>query len=154
MITFLPFESFVESARCLDYKRLGKQRVEVRDVLRIIDGKFVGRFNRWNNHPVILMWQNHREWLRMYHDAIIEEWVRRGYRNNLSLLAEGIVLDYSSQPRWLGDARFHDSHKSNLLRKNYEHYSRFGWRVRSDLSYYWPGDNTDETKVQQVCQSA
>ena len=36
MQTFLPFKSFHDSAKCLDYRRLGKQRVEVLQLLKAL----------------------------------------------------------------------------------------------------------------------
>ena len=36
MQTFLPYEDFTKTAQCLDYKRLGKQRVEAYQILRIL----------------------------------------------------------------------------------------------------------------------
>ena len=35
MQTFLPYPDFVKSAQCLDYRRLGKQRVEAKQILEI-----------------------------------------------------------------------------------------------------------------------
>ncbi len=39
MQTFLPYTDFKQSARCLDYKRLGKQRLEARTILNILEGR-------------------------------------------------------------------------------------------------------------------
>lgn len=65
MQTFLPYEDFTESARVLDYKRLGKQRVEGLQLIQIILRKKeiiptptdkLGRKKKgfWN-HPVVKM---------------------------------------------------------------------------------------------------
>lgn len=48
MQTFLPYPSFVESAKCLDRQRLGKQRVEVLQLLKALLVPGSG----WGNHPV------------------------------------------------------------------------------------------------------
>lgn len=37
--TFLPYACFVKSAKALDYKRLGKQRVEAFQIINILDNK-------------------------------------------------------------------------------------------------------------------
>jgi hypothetical protein len=42
------------------------------------------------------------------------------------------------RPSWLGDDAVHASHRSNLLRKDLRHYSRFGWTEPDDLEYVWP----------------
>jgi hypothetical protein len=41
-------------------------------------------------------------------------------------------------PKWFGNKEFHNSHKSNLLRKNPEHYFEFSKEVSNDLDYIWP----------------
>lgn len=41
-------------------------------------------------------------------------------------------------PPWMGDTDFHASHRSNLLKKNIEYYSRWGWQEPHDLEYVWP----------------
>ena len=45
MQTFLPYESFEESAKVLDYRRLGKQRVEGMQIINAIENPIhkVGR---------------------------------------------------------------------------------------------------------------
>lgn len=42
-----------------------------------------------------------------------------------------------TRPWWLGDPGFHAGHRSNLLRKDPDHYSRFGWLEPDDLPYVW-----------------
>ena len=39
MQTFLPYESFAESAKVLDWRRLGKQRVEGMQIIKAITGE-------------------------------------------------------------------------------------------------------------------
>ena len=41
-------------------------------------------------------------------------------------------------PDWFGDEQFHLSHQSNLLRKDYEHYSQFFMGIPDDIPYVWP----------------
>ncbi len=54
MQTFLPYPDFAESARVLDNKRLGKQRVEVLQILNVLtDSTRKG----WRNHPAVAMWR-------------------------------------------------------------------------------------------------
>ena len=49
--TFLPYPDFERSARTLDPKRLGKQRVETIQVVRALTRPGYG----WANHPAVLM---------------------------------------------------------------------------------------------------
>ena len=43
MQTFLPYADFQRSAQVLDYKRLGKQRVEALQIHNIVSGKRTDR---------------------------------------------------------------------------------------------------------------
>jgi hypothetical protein len=134
MQTFLPNESFLETATILDWKRLGKQRLEGMQIVRIITiPDYVGA---WANHPAVKMWRGYENALKLYVNAMIAEWKRRGYLNTMPYydLTEVEILF----PEWLGDCRFHDSHKSNLLRKFPEYYIQFNWDVPDDLPYFWP----------------
>ena len=40
-------------------------------------------------------------------------------------------------PHWLGKEEFHSSHRANLLRKDYEYYSKFGWKEDLGNPYVW-----------------
>ena len=135
MQTFLPYPSFTESLKCLDDKRLGKQRVEAMQIYNIVSGRHYDLAG-WRNHPAVLMWRGYADALAFYHNVIIDEWVLRGFRNNMEYLPipDGEIIF----PDWFGDERFHSSHRSNLLRKNSDWYGQFGWGESSDLEYFWP----------------
>lgn len=130
MQTFLPYPDVEQSVRCLDYRRLGKQRVEAFQILRTLRGHTSG----WANHPAVKMWKGFESTLELYMNAAIREWVRRGYRNNMELSKESTL----SLPPWFGDDGFHASHRSNLLRKDPAWYSQFSWAEPDDLPYVWP----------------
>lgn len=139
MQTFLPFADFEMSAKVLDYKRLGKQRVETMQILQTLAGISKG----WANHPAVKMWRGHEGVLLDYQAAVIAEWIERGYKDNVcwnkSVLAyKQIQGSNSSSPDWLGEEILHASHRSNLLRKNIEWYGQFGWSDPCDLDYVWP----------------
>ena len=129
MQTFLPLPSFVDSAKVLDYRRLGKQRVECMQLLKALRGG-----KGWSNHPAAKMWRGYEEALETYMAACINEWVLRGYKNTMT------TKEYNGckLPPWFGDHDFHASHRSNLLRKDRNYYSQFGWFETSDLPYVWP----------------
>lgn len=154
MQTFLPLPSFRDSARCLDDRRLGKQRVEAKQIL-IALGVPVGQHegnpaSRWKNHPAVKAWYGFERALAHYAIAVCDEWVARGFKDTLTQqfveASEWIRLTYADiapssvagLPEWLGLPEFHASHRSNLLRKLPEHYSRFGWSEPADLPYVWP----------------
>jgi len=152
--TFLPYADFDESAKALDYRRLGKQRVEALQILRANLGLTVG----WVNHPAAKMWKGHEITLCKYGIAMCMEWRDRGFKDScldkfnavLKEIAEKITkgkdhpdLTWITDrleilPNWLGDESFHRSHQSNLMRKDPAFYSRHNWDVPDDLDYVWP----------------
>ena len=73
--TFLPYPDFAASAAVLDYRRLGKQRVEALQVLRAVTRAVYG----WKRHPVVRMWVTHPEGVAAYGLAVCHEWVQRGH---------------------------------------------------------------------------
>jgi hypothetical protein len=100
MNTFLPEPSFPHSAAALDYKRLGKQRVENAQILRILlklrDAELpqdmpgtladmIGARRKvgWQAHPAVRMWRGFEPALALYQTFIIREWQARGYNNTM-----------------------------------------------------------------------
>ena len=140
MQTFLPYPSFSESAKVLDNKRLGKQRVETYQILRTLMGESTG----WHHHPAVKMWQGFEWALWSYGQDMCIEWIRRGFKDTVLGKLEGMepyrVIDSSrfKKPVWLGSQAFHSSHRSNLLRKDPSHYGQFGWQELNNLPYIWP----------------
>tara|TARA_B100000287_G_scaffold260375_1_gene244942 strand:+ start:112 stop:573 length:462 start_codon:yes stop_codon:yes gene_type:complete len=145
MQTFLPYKDFQKSLEVLDYRRLGKQRVEAMQILNVL----LGRTNTkgWINHPITRMWDGYEPALQLYHNMCIEEWIRQGYNNNMLLenITEEIVY-----PHWLGNEKFHSSHRANLLRKDYEYYSQFGWKENSELPYVWLDTDREQYYEQHI----
>lgn len=144
MQTFLPYESFERSARVLDCKRLGKQRLEAKSIIRINVGETSG--GSWKSHPAVLMWRGYEPLLSYYGLIITDEWIRRGYKDQqrsfftLKLKEFGCTsqthLDLL-KPSWLGKEELHQSHRANLLRKEPKHYEQF-WDEDPSIPYYWP----------------
>ena len=133
MQTFLPYPDFYKSLSCLDNKRLGKQRVEAYQILLCLR-----KPNRWKNHPAVKMWKGYEGALIHYMNCAIDIWENRGFKNTMKRLSAPPFVDY---PIWYGKIEFHSSHRSNLLRKDNNHYSQYGWREPDNLPYYWPTNN-------------
>jgi hypothetical protein len=137
MQTFLPYPSSSLTAKCLDSRRLGKQRVEALTILRVLEGKVDG----WRNHPAVKMWKGYEVWLITYGIEICWEWKFRGFKDTVQSKLRQCFKKFSfvfELPPWLGDERVHASHRSNLLRKDSQHYSKFGWKEPDNLPYFWP----------------
>jgi hypothetical protein len=151
MQTFLPYSDFQKSAECLDYRRLGKQRIETMQLLRVT----LGTSNGWSQHPAAKMWRGHSRALCEYGMVMCREWIRRGYKDTQLPIFENIALPVEYRlPSWIGDEAFHASHRSNLLRKFPEHYSTFGWTESPDLPYIWPIPETITAPLSLVAESA
>ena len=133
--TFLPWPDAEKTAKSLDNKRLGKQRVEALQILRANLGLTKG----WRNHPAAVMWRGHEGFLYKYTNAICIEWRRRGYEDNVQAQLQELnathKIDGWDPPWWWGKRQFHRSHKSNLKRKDPDYYS---FDVPDDLPYRWP----------------
>ncbi len=148
MQTFLPYADFERSARALDRKRLGKQRVETIQVVRALTWADYG----WKNHPAVLMWKGFEEALGRYGFACCEAWTELGFGDTCAptiatdLRAAGLITVRTQPelaaadalPPWLGDEAVHRSHQSALVRKDREHYSQLFSDVPDDLPYVWP----------------
>ena len=89
----------------------------------------------WQKHPIVIMWTPYVESLKYYTNIMIREWIKRGYNNNM----EKYKLNFLKIkfPHWLGDERFHSSHRANLLRKDYEFYSQYSWDENPESPYVW-----------------
>ena len=152
MQTFLPHPDFLSSARTLDTKRLGKQRVECIQVVRGLTVEGYG----WRRHPAVLMWRGHLEALGRYSLTCCEVWTAEGRADTCAatlvadLRAAGVdrirtqdeLAAAGDLPGWLGDPAFHRSHQSALLRKDPEHYGPLFPGVPPDLEYVWPAVGT------------
>lgn len=121
MQTFLPFEDFTQTAQVLDYRRLGKQRVECLQILKALNDPK----NGWHNHPAVKMWRGHDYYLRLYGIHMIDEWVRRGYNNTMDLST--IDVERFGRPKWLGNPEVHSQYRGLLLYKDPKWYGQFGW---------------------------
>ncbi len=148
MQTFLPYPNFRLSAHVLDAKRLGKQRVENAQLLRMIAGIREGGSYRF--HPVTIMWTGYGPALCLYQSCVISEWRQRGYVNNLpdprtpeGCAEYGIPKEWATEPvqlpEWVGIERLHASHRAALLFKDKPWYSQFCWDEPAMYDYFWPG---------------
>lgn len=135
MQTFLAYPNFKQSAAVLDNSRLGNQCY--RECKTLLNGG-------WQYHPASKMWRGYEGALCLYALALVDEMEKRGrwkpevierWRNYYTEQLEGKGTD---MPPWIGNEQFHAAHRSNLLRKDPDYYSQFGWTESSDLEYVWP----------------
>jgi hypothetical protein len=137
MNTFLPYSDFGKSAQCLDYKRLGKQRVEVWQIYLALTKPSYG----WKNHPAVKMWKRYELALLYYGFWVSYEWHLRGFKDSMTQRfcdeLSKVGKSYMYMPKWLGNEQFHAAMRSNLLRKDPIWYGKFGWKEPNNLPYIW-----------------
>lgn len=127
----------------LDYRRLGKQRVECKQIYQALILPSAG----WKNHPAVKMWKGYELSLLDYAIEIYNEWISRGYKDSLHgyfVTARAVAMEeseekhYPLKPHWFGWTSFHSSHRAALLKKDFLHYSQFKWKEVPQISYIWP----------------
>ncbi len=166
MQTFLPSPDLRESVSFLDNKRLGKQRVETKQILLAL-GEDVGDHkgntsSSWANHPATKMWKNNKVALAFYGYLCCREWIARGFKDSLEKQFEEVIKRLTNRtslltqsthiednfiggdskieaPWWLGYDKLHRSHRSNLVRKDPSYYRAY-FTESGDLPYYWPSE--------------
>ena len=153
MQTFLPFADFDECAAVLDRRRLGKQRVEVLQILRALTRERYG----WKSHPAVRMWAGYEEALGAYGLAMCRAWRAGGHADTcdpkIRVELDGLgITDPRGQdelakagelPPWLGEEGLHRSHRAALLRKDLEWYGPRFPDAPDDDDYLWPAPRGD-----------
>ena len=142
MQTFLPYPDYIRSVQSLDYRRLGKQRVEAMQIINILDGKQTSA--GWKNHPACKMWVGYTNSLKYYCNCCIDEWIKRGFKNTMQRY--DIVTNYPD-PWWLGNEGLHRAMRSGLIEKDETFYlpkfpddkgynnSKYWWPVMEDKTF-------------------
>lgn len=145
------------TASQLDSPRLGKQRVEAKQI-------FQGSFP---HHPATKMWKGHEQALALYGHVMCSEWIKRGCMDTLRPYFENLYHEHMDQviewvaqdpdgsdaipvinwPWWFGEPHMVASHRDKLLRKQPDHYRQYcggsaDWpgtqTVNRVLPYIWP----------------
>lgn len=138
MQTFLPYKNFQRTAQCLDDKRLFKQLVEARQIINIITtGKTKSgrKYRGFVNHPAKFMWEKYPDALKEYANEMLGEIRKRGKVKTKMRLLKNKKTDY---PKWLGNSKFHSSHRAALLKKDFKWYKQFAWKEKPRIDYIWP----------------
>jgi len=153
MQTFIVAPTFKETAKLLDNKRLGKQRVETKQIILTNQKFHAYRSNytplsvpsnlAWRNHPAVVMWRGYETMLALYGAAMCKEWIARGYADSLLSFFENIVIKgVLEYPSWLTNPSTMDAviltHQQSLVFKDPTHYSPLFPGVKALYGYYWP----------------
>jgi len=131
MQTFLCYPDFNISARCLDNKRLGKQRVECLQILKTLakgpteviqkvnprtnEVQAIHRRTPWYNHPAVQMWKGYEYRLTCYTICVCTEWRRRGFDD--TCLPQAVAIQNDLYGKAL--ARYGRSEPLGIINGNY-----------------------------------
>lgn len=127
MQVFTPYKNPLECAEALwsDSKRLNKQIIECKQIIAAIDGA-----KAWQNHPVCLMYKEHKEWLKAYLDCFVN------FRNrNIPMAYQSNGIAIALTPPFLTD-EFCDQHKRRLYTKAPKLYPQFAEYGTSEENWY------------------
>lgn len=139
----------------LDYRRLGKQRLEAKQIINTLESSSDG----WKNHPALLSWKDHIEPLKAYYNICVQEWVNRGYKNTMELYeideSKFHALEYHdgkfsepdkySYPKFVSFEPFIFSHQASLKRKDSIFYKDLiPPEEYLSRGYLWPCKYSDE----------
>lgn len=156
-------ESFEDTAKALDNKRLHKQTLEAWQCLLTISRLDPEGNDRdpkgWVNHPVVKMWRGYETAFVAYISSTYFEWRSRGYKSTLLektyrtydlAVSLGRVSPEYQLPPWMHDTDYFErlcsTHRTALLCKNYDWYAQFGWAEDPgyqppDYAYLWPHEH-------------
>lgn len=159
MQTFITYRSFEDTAKSLDNKRLGKQRLEATQILKCLEWYNSDRTDKapsYRRHPGILQWVGYDIALKHYLKAMCDEWISRGFKNTIDT---EISNDDPVFPWWFGEEYFPSfikTHRNRLMQKDLDYYAEdktLAWKHISadykindivkttfdpNLDYYWP----------------
>lgn len=130
MQIFRPYVDWSRSAAVLDDLRLGKQRVEAKQILNVFlrkAGLLRDGLRGWLNHPIVLLYYNGG---RPYVDdvigmfnACVREWVRRGKQSSINLDDVKHLLDQLEKTPGTPITHLHEiEYRRILLLKKPSHY--------------------------------
>lgn len=160
--TWLPHANLLASAAALHPDDLARQRIHNWQLISLLSCYLVSDENLWHccwrEHPLVLQWKNYLPFLMEYNRAVAKVY-NRGSATGGQLMpasqpdpvltqceelfdaaveAGACDAEVSFVPGWIGNAGYHASHQSNLVRKNPEFYSNLFPNVTENLKYVWP----------------
>ena len=149
MQTFMTHDNYVDTAKSLDTKRLGKQRVEAYQILKALRGDY-DKTGAWVNHPATVMWRNHQYELALYGLTISVEFYERGFDGySMMMKFTDICNDLQSgnresYPWWVTNELLLTTHQSNLMRKDSSYYA---FDVPANIPYVWPLPDSESFRL-------
>lgn len=146
MQTWIPYPDFTRSAIVLSDAHLNQQRKDAFELLDIL----IAKREKYSNHNVTRMWRGSEHALWKYLSAMCMEWDDRHQTDNMfndvaEFMCDALDMgrvDVSNrlyQPWWMGKPGTHQGHRSELLRRDPQHYrDHFGPDESNVLPMMWP----------------
>ena len=123
-----------ETAVALDKKRLNKQIIECKQILKALNGETAA----WRNHPCTIQYEGHEPYLVHYTDCL------EAYTQGKEEMAKtsSAYADMFFRPLFHTQPYF-DSMKRRLYTKDPEHYAEWAIYGESEVNWYWsPEEDT------------
>lgn len=135
----------LETAMALDSKRLNKQIIECGQILDALNGA-----KAWNNHPCVLQYSEHKDWLIAYSKCLYEY---QKYKlqidyplyDHLGMARIWNLYAMDFQPSFHKDLYF-DQMKRRLYTKDKVHYKQWANLGESDINWYWSHEKQEFIK--------
>jgi hypothetical protein len=155
MQTFVMYHSIPKTMRDLDQQRLGKQRVEAKQILSALEAQG-DEDAAWGNHPAVQMWLGYEPALILYGLFCCHEWrIVRKFNDSLWGHFADKAKEYGmlevdetcraanmpgdvEMPPWLANRWVLRSHRSKLMAKNPALYGKKYLGTPEDMPYLWP----------------
>lgn len=116
----------IETAMALDRRRLNKQIIECRQIIKALNGET----RAWANHPATRQYKNHVEWLKNYLKCL------ERYREGLFASEYYSSLCELESPEW-HTREYIDNMKRRLYTKDKEHYKQWADLGESNVNMYY-----------------
>lgn len=148
VMTFVVYSDLSLNFKVLDTQRLGKQRVEGKQLINAIESD-----KGWSKHPAAQMWRYNLDALKYYVNCCIYEWIQRGYNNDIPYYQ---VPESVTFPWWFTWEPLIQSHRAMLYRKNpFHYYDKFTIDPEHlQYGYIWPHALTEAdltAPLSQLC---
>lgn len=166
--TFITSSYLPNTFKDLDYRRLGKQRVEAKQIIDILEkidaGEDVSSIG-FASHTATKMWIGYTNALKAYYNLCLDEWINRGYKNkmvkydidetrftNRESVFDGVKTTFLTEdteysfPPFTSFRPFILFHRSALYKKDPKYYVKFlneELEPYVDLGYLWPSHAGD-----------
>ena len=122
--------SVIETAQVLDKRRLNKQIIECRQIIASLNNESV----YWKNHPCVLQYKYHKEWLNDYMRCLV--YYQCG---NIDWAEKMSDICEWTKPKFHIPEYFNQM-KRRLYTKNNEFYKQWEYLGTSDVNWYYDMD--------------